>query len=85
MDGNHPIDEHRPRHGNCPRYCDRRIDGNPPSLVIFLWRVNILGIVIFLEMDVKESCPSWEDDDASPRDGNCPWDGSHPWDGNNCP
>ena len=55
MVGNHPLDGHRPRHGNCPRYCDRRIDGNPPSLVIFLWRVNILGIVIFLEMDVKES------------------------------
>ena len=55
MVGNHPVDEHRPRHGNCPRVCNRRIDGNPPSLAIFLWRVNILGIVIFLEMDVKES------------------------------
>ena len=25
-----------------------------------------------------------DDDDDSPRDGNCPWDGYHPWDGN-CP
>ena len=81
MVGNHPVDGHRPRHGNCPRDCDRRIDGNPPSLVIFLWRVNILGIVIFLEMDVKESWPSWDDDDDSPRDGNCTWDGDHPRDG----
>ena len=41
MVGNHPVDGHRPRHGNCPRDCDRRNDGNPPSLVIFLCRVNI--------------------------------------------
>ena len=50
MVGNQPVEGHRPRHGNCPRYCDRRIDGNPPSLVIFLWRVNTLGIVVFLGM-----------------------------------
>ena len=55
MVGNHPVDGHRPKPGNCPRYCDRRIDGNHPILVIFLWSVNILGIIIFLEMDVKES------------------------------
>ena len=55
MVGDHTVDGHRPRHGTCPRDCDRRIDGNPPSLVIFIWRENILGIVIFLEMDVKES------------------------------
>ena len=55
MVGNNPVDGHRLRHGTCPRDCDRRIDGNPPSLVIFIWRENILGIVIFLEMDVKES------------------------------
>ena len=55
MVGNHPVDGHCPRHGNCPSDCYRRIDGNPPSLVIFLWRVNILGIVIFIEMDVMEA------------------------------
>ena len=72
MVGNHPVDGHCPRLGNCPRDCCRRIDGNPPSLVIFLWRVNILGIVLFLEMDVKESWSSRDNDDDSPRDGNCP-------------
>ena len=55
MVGNHTVDGHRPRYGYCPRDCDRRIDGNPPSSVIFIWRENALGIVIFLEMVVKES------------------------------
>ena len=46
--------------------------------------MKILWIVIFLQITVKESWPSWDDDDYSPRDGNCPWEGEHPWDGD-CP
>ena len=71
MVDNHPVDGHRPRD------CDRHIDVNPPSLAIFLWRVNIQGIVIFFRWMLRTHDPPWMMMMTAQGNGNSPRDVDH--------